>query len=327
MQETATERDSARETPGIAVSGATGYVGVHLVHELLQRGHAVTALLRKSSAARDREVLTRHGATLAEIDLDTERSVTEALQGAQVLVHLIGSIAPPRGTRFADLHTGLAGRFFTAARSAGVQRLVVLTALGAAPDAASQYHRTKWQMEQAARDSGLPHLIIRPSLIVGRAVGHRDSKIVRRYLELIRTRSKVPLVRGGTNRIQPVSVTDVARACTAAALDADADGRVCELGGDEILTTRAFVERLMQTVGMQKPITTLPGPVAFTVASVLELVQTVPLISRDQVKIAGVDGTCQQNALTNRFGIVPQPLDEALSVYRSESTTGHDEGR
>ncbi len=299
----------------VAVDGATGFVGVHVIAALRERGHQAVALVRKGSRAADLEVLESLGARTAPVDLQSEAELTEAMRDCDRLVHLIGSIAPPKGTDLESLHGGIASRCFLAAKGAGVSKVAIVTALGAGPDAGSLYHRTKWQAEEALRSSGLPFVVLRPSLIVGRRVGHRDSKMVRRYLDLIEQRRRVPLVLGGRNRVQPIAVTDLAGAVCTVLERPDWDGRVLELGGAEVMTTRQFVERLMRAVGRKKDFLTIPGPLAWCVASLLEAVQDVPLLSHDQLRIAQIDGDCAENALTGELETTPTPLDEALEAY------------
>ncbi len=299
----------------VAVDGATGFVGVHVIAALRERGHRTVAVVRKSSNSRDLELLESLGARTVAVDLESEAELSDAMRGCDRLVHLIGSIAPPRGIDLESLHGGIASRCFRAAKGASVAKVAMVTALGAGPDAASLYHRSKWRAEETLRGSGLAWVVLRPSLIVGRSVGHRDSKMVRRYVDLIEQRRRVPLVLGGRNRVQPIVVTDLAQAVCKALERSDWDGRTLELGGAEVMTTREFVERLMRAVGEKKDFLTIPGPLAWCAASVLEAVQEVPLLSHDQLRIARIDGDCTHNALTGELDITPAPLDEALRAY------------
>jgi len=300
----------------IAVNGASGFVGNHVVNELIDQGHEVVSIVRNESDPRGVEFLESVGAQVEKLDLAARDSrLTEILEDRGGLVHLIGSIAPKRGERFDSLHAGMARYFFESAKEAGVLRVVMVTALGAGEHAPSMYHRTKWLAEEELRKSGLGHVILRPSLIVGRKVGHRDSKLVRRYLDLIETKSRVPLALGGRNKVQPVFVGDVAKAIAASFARDDLLGKTLEIAGGEVTTMKGFVETLMDVVGKKRPTRPIPRLLAYAVASVAELTQEVPIISRDQVKIAQMDGVTDHNALTEAFGMTPTPLREALACY------------
>ncbi|MGI9289289.1 MAG: SDR family oxidoreductase [Pseudomonadales bacterium] len=301
----------------VAVNGATGFVGTHVVKSLVERGVRPRAIVRRGAVGRDIDGLRQLGAEIAEVNFEAvDGSVIEALRGAGSLVHLIGSIAPKRGTHFDSLHQGIASRFISAAKETGLAKIVMVTALGAAPDAPSEYHRSKWHAEEALRRSGLTYVILRPSLIVGRSVGHRDSKMVRRYLELIKSKKKVPLVMGGANLVQPIFIGDLVEAVARALEQETWDNTELELAGDQVLTTRDFVGALMKTLHVQKDFVSIPRPLAWCVGLLAEQLQTVPILSRDQVRIAGINGNTKHNALVEDFGITPQRLEDVLGVYQ-----------
>jgi NADH dehydrogenase len=186
------EGETETAAGSIAINGATGYIGTHVVDALIHEGEQPICLVRQCTSP-DARLLASLGAEAREVDVrSTDRNPASALEGCDRLVHLIGSIAPPKGTRLEDLQTGIALRYLNAAKQAGVRKVVMATALGCGPDAASEYHRTKGLAEEALRNSGLAWVIVRPSLVVGHTVGHRDSKLVRRYLDLIASKRRIP---------------------------------------------------------------------------------------------------------------------------------------
>ncbi len=308
----------------IAINGATGYIGTHVVDELIRRGEQPVCLVR-ANTSRDAKLLASLGARVVEADARaTDGSLAKALTGCDRLVHLIGSIAPPKGTRLEDLQTGTARRYLEAAKQAGVRKVVMVTALGCGPDAASEYHRTKWLGEEALRNSGLDWVVLRPSLVVGRTVGHRDSKLVRRYLDLIANKPRIPLVLGGHNLVQPIAVADLAKAMAKVLTSSRWDRCTLQIAGRDQLSTREFVGELMRVRGVSKDFLTIPGPLAWLAATACETFQTVPLLSKDQIRIARVDGSVADNDLVTQLEIDPISLKEALAVHGDDTdeTTG-----
>lgn len=300
------------------MSGATGYIGVHLVKALIDQGMRSKAIVRSESNPKDIQLLESLGAEVICLNaLHNGTLLSNAMQGSEVLVHLIGSIAPKRGVQLKELQTEIAETFFRSAQDAGIKKVILLTALGCGPGSKSEYHRTKWLAEEALKKSGLKYVIFRPSLVVGRTVGHRDSKIVRRYLDLIRNKKAVPLVGGGRNRIQPIFVGDLVQAISKTVLQGNWDNSILELGGGEVLTTRQFVEKLMKAVNRKRNLKSIPAPLAWIAAGCCELFQEVPLLSRDQLKIAKMDSVPTRNALTEDFKIKPVELEQVLSTHPS----------
>ncbi len=169
------------------------------------------------------------------------------------------------------------------------------------------------------RGSGLDWVVIQPSLVVGRTVGHRDSKLVRRYLDLIANKPRIPLVLGGHNQVQPIAIADLALALAKVLMSSRWDHHTLKIAGKDKLSTRDFVGELMRVRGVSKDFLTIPGPVAWLAATACEAFQTVPLLSRDQLRIARVDGIVADNDLVTQLEIDPISLKEALEVYGNNS--------
>jgi NADH dehydrogenase len=280
----------------------------------------VRALVHSRAQQQDVDFLRSLKAEIAVADLrGGNEDLKRALAGVKTVFHLVGSIAPRKGEKLEDLHAGQTKALLSAARKAGVEKVVLITALGTDPHAHSAYHRTKWQSEDALRQSEIAHVILRPSLIVGRQVGRRDSKLVSRYIDLIHSRPAVPLLGGGNNSIQPIFIGDLVTAMIESIATDRYDGRAYELGGGEVMTMRQFVKALMTALEIEKPFLSVPLPLAGALAAVLEAVQDRPTVSIDQVRLSAHDNICQNNALTANFGIEPTKLTAALDTYRQNS--------
>lgn len=305
----------------IAVDGASGYVGNHVVSELRKKNIKVHCIVHPGIKDVDRDYLKSTGAEIFQTDLKADSAVLQsALQNVSCVIHLIGSIAPPKGQKLSDLHAGQTSQLIEACKKNAVPKIVMITALGTAPDAASEYHRTKWQSEELVRKSGIPYVILRPSLIIGRLVGSRNSKLIARFNKLIAERPQVPVIEGAKNLIQPVFVGDLAVAIAAAALASAQDpkfrNQTLEIGGNEVIPMNQLIKELMAQQKQSKPLKSLPAALAGIAAFVLEAVSPgVPLLSRDQVKLACIDNICANNTLLSIFGVQPTSIAAALQTY------------
>jgi len=300
----------------VAVDGATGYLGNHVVEALRRQNVSVRCIVHHGARSQDRDFLKSIGADVVEASLESDgEDLRLALADCDVAVHLIGSIAPKKGESLADLHGAQTSNLVSAARAAGVRKLVQITALGTASDAISEYHRTKWLAEEHVRKGGISFVIYRPSLIIGKTVGNRDSKLVTRYMELVTTRPRVPLIGGGDNKVQPIFVGDLAQAIVCGVTTDEFNDRTFEMGGPQVLSMRQFVEKLITLNGLKKSVFSIPSFAANVIATCCETIQSVPLVSKDQVKLSSQDNICRDNALQSVFGIVPTSVDEALQTY------------
>jgi len=309
----------------IVVDGATGYVGSHLIAALAENGFAVRCLVHKGASNRDIEFLKSLNAKVYVADLENASpALSEAFSGAQIAVHLIGSIAPPKGETMQNLHVNQTDQLVKLCQENGIKKVVMVTALGSSSEAASNYHSTKWQAEELVRSSGLNYVIMRPSLIFGRQVGSRDSKLVARLIQAIESKPMVPLINGGVNLIQPIFIGDLVKALVAVIEREDLVNQTYELGGANVISMKQFVDMLMDTLKTKKPVVGLPEPLAVLLATCMEATSRVPLISRDQVRIAKNNNVCQTNDLSVKLGIEPRHIKAGLSTYQinaQEKTT------
>jgi uncharacterized protein YbjT (DUF2867 family) len=290
----------------ILVTGGTGFVGGHVVPALRQADKPVRCLVRDPRKAEKLEAL---GCELTEGDMTEPDSLRRAVEGVEGVVHLV-AIRQGTETQFERIMSQGTRDLLVAAREAGVRRFVHMSALGASELTRDlvPYYRAKWEMEQAVRGSGLPHVIFRPSFVFG-----PDGGILPTFRKLARLAPVTPIVGSGEQRIQPIWADDVA-AYFAQALDLDAaTNRTFELGGPDIVSWNELWARLKQALGVRRP--SVHVPMAFMRANALvteRLPGNIPL-TRDLLKMmeAGDNVVTNDDAATT-FQLPVVPLDDQL---------------
>src|SRR5579871_6763443 len=146
----------------VLVTGATGYIGGRLVPRLLQQGHAVRCMARSASRLRGRFDVS---VEVIEGDVGDEAACATALEGcdaAYYLVHSMGSTSA-----FADADRDAARTFGDAAHRAGVKRIIYLGGLGDDDDKLSAHLRSRHEVGDVLRASGVPVIEFRAALIIG----------------------------------------------------------------------------------------------------------------------------------------------------------------
>ncbi len=151
----------------ICILGGTGFVGRHLTTKLANHGYSLKVLTRHPQRHREVEILP--GAELVEANIHDPETLQEQFRGCDAVINLVGVLHEYSGQSFRAVHAELPGKVVDACRSAGVKRLLHMSALGAdAAKGPSQYLFTKGAGEQtvmAVQD--LAVTCFKPSIIFG----------------------------------------------------------------------------------------------------------------------------------------------------------------
>jgi NADH dehydrogenase len=290
----------------ILVTGGTGFVGPKVVHALRAQERDVRCLVRKPGRA---GTLKAWGCEVVQGDVTDAESVRRAAEGCEAAVHLVAIIAGGRED-FDRVMTGGTQNTVAAAKAAGVGRFVLMSALGLSEQTRTlvPYYEAKWAMEAAVRESGLEHVIFRPSFVFG-----RDGGVLPTFIRQVRWSPVTPVLGSGERRLQPIWVEDVA-AFVAAAIDlpAEAANRTFDLVGPDRVSWNDLYERIARTLGKRRGQVHVPMSLARAGATVVENLPRAPL-TRDQLTMleAGDNVGDPEPALA-AFGIRPIGLDEQL---------------
>jgi NADH dehydrogenase len=292
----------------ILVTGGTGFIGSAIVRALRERGLPVRLLARRPESDEARE-LERLGCELAGGDVTDADSLKRAVEGCDVVVHLVAIRQGPPA-EFERVMTQGTRDLVAAAREAGVRRFVLMSALGTSQETKDlvPYYGAKWAMEGIVRESGLEHVIFRPSFVFA-----RDGGILPTFAKLARVAPVTPIIGRGLQRIQPLWIDDVAAYFAAAADKPEAANRTFELGGPDAVTWNEFWERLKRARGSRRPSVHVPVGLMRLNALVTErLPGNVPL-TRDLLKmLEGPDNVVSNDDAVRTFGLPLVPLDEQL---------------
>ena len=288
----------------ILVTGATGFVGTRVVHELRARGADVRALVHSPKRAGS---LANWEVELFDGDVSDPASLRAAADGCEAVVHLV-SIITGREADFERVMAQGTRDLVDAAREASVRRLFLMSAIGVDDARATgiPYYEAKRAMERAVRGSGLEFTVLRPSFVFG------HGGALPGFLRIARLAPVTPIVGDGMQRIQPVWVDDVARAVAESLERPEAAGRTLDLGGPEVVTWNELWPRLKRAAGVRRPSVHVPLSVMRPQAALFELLPNPP-VTRDQLRMlqAG-DNVVSGDDAAALFGLELVPLDEQL---------------
>jgi uncharacterized protein YbjT (DUF2867 family) len=286
----------------ILVTGGTGFVGTRVVHALRAEKRTVRALVRKPGH------LASLGVELAPGDVTDPASLRAAAERCTHVVHLVAII---RG-RPSDFQRVMVDGFrnvLQAAREAGVSRIILASALGTSEATKDRvpYFAAKWQMEHDLADSGIEHVIFRPSFVFG-----RDGGALPTFIRQVKLSPVVTVIGKGLQRSQPIWVDDVA-AYFARSIDlAPAANRIFEIGGPDTVTWNELYLRIASALGKRRVLAHVPAGVARAGARLTERLPGSPLSADQVTMLEGPDNVVSGPDAVDTFALPLVPLDEQL---------------
>lgn len=300
----------------ILVTGASGFVGSHVIEGLLRAGHTVRGVSRKAPTGERRKAGVEY---VDGVDVSISTTLTPEMFGdIQSVVHLVGIIQEAGGEQtFQRVHVYGTQNVIDAAQRSGVpDRLVYVSALGSGADAPAEYSRTKYAAEQAVQKSQMPYTIFRPSLILG-----RDGEFVSQMGDLIKHGGLpvplpfpfIPVPGPGLNKFQPIFIDDLVACVVKCLALPQTQNKTYEVGGATQLTFNDLVTGLARAQNVNKPLFHAPLPVMRGVASVMEALMPKPPVTRDQLANLGRDNITDSHAVADVFGVKPLSFDEMLA--------------
>ncbi|HUG61551.1 MAG TPA: complex I NDUFA9 subunit family protein, partial [Methylomirabilota bacterium] len=292
-----------------------GFLGRHVVRELLRRRWRVRAAVRRPDLAGHLQPLGQVGwVQPVQANLRYRWSIDRAVTDADAVVNLVAILNERGRQRFDAVHAFGARAVAEAARGVGVSRLVHVSAIGADPDSQSAYARTKAAGEAAVFETVPDAVVFRPSIMFG-----PEDHFFNRFAAMARMLPAFPLFGGGSTRFQPAFVGDVASAIADAIEGKVRRGMIYELGGPEIRTFRQCLELMLETIERRRLLVPVPWPLAVAAASVLQHLPK-PLITVDQIRQLQVDNVVSEAAVAEGrtfggVGIQPTSLEAILPSY------------
>jgi NADH dehydrogenase len=289
----------------ILVTGGTGFVGPRVVHALRAHGREVRALVRRPERGAQ---LAGLGAELAGGDVTDPVSLRAALEGCTHVVHLV-AIIKGRPQDFDRVMTQGTRNLVAAAKEAGVERFVLMSALGttATTKDVVPYFGAKWAMEQDVRGSGLEYTTFRPSFVFGRGGG-----VLPTFVRQVRYAPVVTVIGSGRQRIQPIWIEDVAE-YLARAVDAPAAAnRTFEVGGPDVVSWDGLYQTIAKVLGKRRRLVHVPAAVARAGASATQWAPGAPLTTDQISMIEAGDNVVTSSDAVDTFQLPLVPLEEQI---------------
>ncbi|MDD3443980.1 MAG: complex I NDUFA9 subunit family protein [Zavarzinia sp.] len=296
----------------VTVFGGSGFLGRYVVKRLAKKGWRVRVAVRRPQEAGFLRPMGDVGQiAIVQANVRHTPSVKMAVEGADVVINLVGILSEGGSQSFHMIQAEGAKRVATAAKEAGVARFVQMSAIGADPQSESEYARTKAAGEAAVKAAFPEAAIVRASLIFG-----PEDKFFNRFANMARYFPALPLIGGGETKFQPVYVGDVADAIVALAEGTVAPaGRPFELGGPSVYSFKDLMELILKVTERKVGLIPVPWFVARMQAAAIGWLPGAPITS-DQLKLLEKDNVVAEGAPGfEAFGIEPDSVEAIVPPY------------
>jgi uncharacterized protein YbjT (DUF2867 family) len=296
----------------IFLTGATGFIGGHLLRSLAKRGHSVTCLAR-GYGRQQPETLALPGVTVVEGEFTVPASYVGFVAGHDAVVNTVGIIRETAGNTFDVVHTQAPMALFDAAAAAHVTKVVQISAMGADEKAWSRYHLSKQAADRHLAGLGVAFLILRPSVVYG----PQDHSMT--LFEALAALPVTPVPGDGQYRLQPVHIDDLVRAVVLAIERDDLRDIIADVGGGEPITFDELLDVLARRLGKRRACKLhVPWGAMAATAAVTDALGGRGPISGDELSMLRRGNFTTDHTFVERFGFAPVPF--AVGIARKPLT-------
>jgi uncharacterized protein YbjT (DUF2867 family) len=229
----------------ILLTGASGFIGHHILRELEQQNHQVIACCRHP----EKLIFKSENTQILQLNYADMPNISDwlpHLKNIDAVINCVGIIVESKGQSFQTLHAQVPIALFKATVQAGVNKIIQISALGADKSAQSAYHLSKKTADDALRKLNVDWYVLHPSIVYGDGA---------QSMALFHALAALPihaLIDGGVQLMQPVHVSDIT-ATIIQCLKADSPTRLTlPLVGSEAVSFKQLLEQLRQRLG-KKP--------------------------------------------------------------------------
>ena len=282
----------------VFLTGASGFIGMAILRELVRSGYDVTCLAREKSKAKI-EALGLPGVTVLAGDFTRIGNWQELIRNHDVVINSVGIIRETPNSRFEDVHTKAPVALFEAAKEVGVSKIIQISALGADDEAGSRYHLSKREADQHLTKLGVPYVILRPSFVYG----PNDHSVT--FFQSLAA-LPITLVPGdGQYQVQPVFIDDLVRAVVLSIEKQELSDVTIDVGGKTAITFDELLDTLARNLEKrQAQKVHVPWWIMKAGANLTDLLGRGP-INNEELGMLRRGNSCDITPFVERFGFEP----------------------
>jgi NADH dehydrogenase len=302
----------------IAIFGAGGFLGKHLMRELTKLDYRVKVATRNPYLKGYLKPLGSPGQIeLFKTDIFDQESVKQVLKNCDLAINLVGILYETRKQKFNQIHSQFPHLLSNLCNELGTKNLIHVSALGVRERHTSQYMQSKLQGEKNIQDNFKPSVILRPSVVFG-----PEDKFFNTFASIAQFSPVLPLIGGGKTKFVPIYVGDVAKAVVKTLDLNNSEPEIYELGGPKNYSFKELMEILLIEIKKKRFLIPIPFGMAKFQSYFLQMMSN-PLLTPDQVEMLKHNNIVSGDYPTLKdLGVSGTPIHSILPKYIYRFRTG-----
>ena len=302
----------------IAIFGAGGFLGKHLMRQLTKLDYRVKVATRNPYLKGYLKPLGNPGQIeLFKTNIFNLEDVKQVLKDCDFVINLVGILYETRKQKFDQVHSQFPHLLSNLCSEVGIKNLVHISALGVKERHTSLYMQSKLQGEKNIQNNFKPSVILRPSVVFG-----PEDKFFNTFASIAQFSPGLPLVGGGKTKFAPIYAGDVAKAIVKALELNNSGPKIYELGGHENYSFKELMEILLTEIKKKRFLIPIPFVAAKFQSYFLQMMPN-PLLTPDQVELLKHNNIVSGDHPTLKdLGITGTPIQSILPKYIYRFRTG-----
>ena len=302
----------------IAIFGAGGFLGKHLMRQLTKLDYRVKVATRNPYLKGYLKPLGNPGQIeLFKTNIFNPENVKQVLKNCDLVINLVGILYETKKQKFNQIHSQFPYLLSNLCNELKIKNLIHISALGVRERHISQYMQSKLQGEKNIQNTFKPSVILRPSVVFG-----PEDKFFNTFASLAQFSPALPLLGGGKTKFAPIYVGDVAKAIVKALELNNSEPQIYELGGPKNYSFKELMEILLSEIKKKRFLMPIPFGIAKFQSYFLQMMPN-PLLTPDQVEILKYNNIVSGDYPTLKdLGITGTAIQSILPKYIYRFRTG-----
>ena len=302
----------------IAIFGAGGFIGKHLMRQLTKLDYRVKVATRNPYLKGYLKPLGNPGQiAFLKTNIFKPGDVKQVLKNSDFVINLVGILHETKTQKFNQIHAQFPYLLSNLCNEFGIKNLIHISALGVKEKHTSKYMQSKLQGEKNIQETFKPAVILRPSVCFG-----PGDKFFTTFASIAQFSPILPLIGGGKTKFAPIYVGDVAKAIVKALELNNSEPKIYELGGPENYSFKELMEILLKEIRKKRFLIPIPWGFAKFQSFFLQMLPN-PLLTPDSVELLKYPNITSGDYPTLKdLGITGTAIQSVLPKYVQRFRTG-----